>query len=100
MNLCVEVCTAGTFGDETATNFRECRKTCPSPYFAQNDDQRRCVKRCNSTTFGYQETCTYHTVDCPYSFKRLCYEDPHSCPGDYFGDYSTNLCVDRKYFII
>lgn len=52
LNLCVDVCAPGTFGDETGN--RLCRKTCPSPYFSQNDDLRRCVKVCNETSYGYQ----------------------------------------------
>ena len=98
MNQCVDVCTAGTFGDETGNRY--CKKTCPSPYFSQDDELRRCVKRCNSSSFGYHETCTYHAVNCQYSYKRVCYEDPHSCPNNYFGDNSTNLCVNRTFYHI
>lgn len=51
--------------------------TCPDDYFAQADSLRRCVTRCNATTFGY---------------NKVCY-DPEDCPNTYVGDVSTNLCT-------
>lgn len=96
-NLCVDVCAPGTFGDETGN--RLCRSTCPTPYYAQNDGLRRCVRVCNESSFGYQETCTYHAVTCEFSYKRVCYESPTQCPTNWFGDNSTNLCVNRTLFL-
>lgn len=98
-NLCVDVCTAGWFGDETGN--RECKKICPTPYFSQNDNLRRCVLRCNSSTWGHEFTCTpIHAVDCPNGIRRVCNEDPFSCPADFYGDNSTSMCVKRKYVYI
>lgn len=52
LNLCVSVCAMGTYGDETGN--RLCSTTCPSPYYRQNDTLRRCVLKCNSSSYGYQ----------------------------------------------
>ena len=75
--LCVSVCQTNTFGDQAPLNERLCVPTCPTGWFAQNDALRRCVTRCNSTTYGYNLVCLA----------------PTSCPINWVGDPSTNLCV-------
>ena len=51
LNLCVDVCVANTFGDETGN--RICNANCPSTYFAQDDSERLCVKKCKDNTYGW-----------------------------------------------
>jgi len=53
---------------------------CPNNTFAQNDTLRRCVTRCNTTTYGRSTdwTCVI----------------PLDCPANHTGDPTTNLCVD------
>lgn len=75
--LCVPVCQANFFGDQDPANGRLCVNPCPSGWFAQDDSLRRCVKRCNSTTYGHNLVC------------RL----PSNCPPNWVGDPSKNLCV-------
>lgn len=75
--LCVAVCQTGMFGDQDPVGGRLCRNPCPSGWFAQNDALRRCVVRCNSTTYGYNLVC----------------EPPANCPTNWVGDPSTNLCT-------
>ena len=50
--ICVEVCQVGFFGDQTSGSVRWCVANCPNGTFAQNDTLRRCVTRCNGTTYG------------------------------------------------
>lgn len=78
--VCVEVCQANSFGDQTAGSFRWCVPTCPANTFAQDDSLRRCVTRCNSTTYG-------RTVG------WVCVNEK-DCPVNYTGDPTTNLCVN------
>ena len=61
---------------------RTCIPTCPNGYFAQDDSLRRCVLRCNSTTFG--------TI---IGTAPVCVQ-PENCPTGEVGDLSTNLCTD------
>ena len=76
--LCVSVCQTGKYGDQIPLGDRNCKTPCPDGWFAQNDALRRCVTRCNSTTYGYLKVCLA----------------PASCTGYMVGDPSTNLCVD------
>ena len=75
--LCVDVCQTDKFGDQDPAGGRLCRNPCPLGWFAQDDTLRRCVTRCNSTTYGYNLVCKL----------------PANCPVDWVGDSSTNLCV-------
>lgn len=76
--VCIEVCSDGLFGDQSPTGYRECIPTCPSGWFAQEDELRRCVLRCNSTTYGSNRVCVL----------------PEDCPGTEVGDPYTGLCTD------
>jgi len=75
---CVPICQANTFGDQSPGSRRFCGGTCPTSWFAQDDNLRRCVSRCNSSTYGYNKVC--------YS--------PASCPANWVGDPSTSLCTN------
>lgn len=75
--ICVSICQINTYGDQDPNNGRLCGGTCPAGWYAQNDNLRRCVRRCNSTTYGYNNVCLL----------------PQSCPVDWVGDPSTNLCT-------
>ena len=50
--ICVDVCQVNSYGDQTAGSFRWCVPNCPANTFAQNDTLRRCVTRCNTSTYG------------------------------------------------
>ena len=78
--ICVEVCQVGYFGDQTAGSLRYCVQNCPANTFAQNDTLRRCVTRCNLTTYGRSTdwTCV----------------NQQACPDAFTGDPTTNMCVD------
>lgn len=76
--ICVEICSVNSYGDQSPTGNRACLPGCPAGYFAQNDTLRRCVTRCNSTTYGYNNVCML----------------PELCPGNWVGDPSTNLCTN------
>lgn len=57
--ICVDVCQVNSFGDQSPSGNRKCLPRCPAGYFAQDDDLRRCVLRCNSTTFGTDRVCKF-----------------------------------------
>ena len=76
--ICVPVCQSSNFGDQNPLGGRLCRSFCSSGWFAQNDNLRRCVTRCNSTTYGYNLVCV----------------PPQNCPTNWVGNSASNLCTD------
>jgi hypothetical protein len=76
--LCVSICQTSKFGDQSPGSRRFCGGTCPTNWFAQDDSLRRCVTRCNSTTYGYLKVCYF----------------PQNCPVGWVGDPSTSLCTN------
>ena len=55
-----------------------------------NNAERRCQKVCDALSYA-------STVSTSTTNGRFCEPDPHSCDTDYFGDDSTNMCVNRKF---
>ena len=75
MNICVDVCSVGLFGDELGN--RVCTDYCPAGYFAQNDATRLCVPKCKPGTYGQ---------------NRWCNTDPFNCTANTFANDANNLC--------
>lgn len=66
-----------TFGDKDGD---ACVYRCPDTTFAQNDTNRRCVPRCNTTTWGNKIT-------------RICISNPVTqCPANTWADNFTQKC--------
>lgn len=85
-NICVALCTAGLFGDQSTTGLRRCIGTCPAGFYALTSN-RKCVSNC-------QDNATDGSVIHLYGYNNVCYPSATSCPANYFGDDSTNLCVN------
>lgn len=85
--VCVSICTANSWGDQRSTaGNRLCLPGCPSGYYAL-DANWRCVQNCQS---NYTNGSVQHL----YGYNNVCYPTGWSCPSGWFGDNSTNLCVD------
>jgi len=84
--VCTSLCTSELFGDQTAGSNRRCKSPCPATTYALSSN-RRCVTNC-------QDNATDGSVVHLYGYNNVCYSSATSCPADYFGDDSTNLCVN------
>ena len=98
--ICVDVCSGDNFGDQDPLGDRDCVPTCPDGYYAQADDLRRCVLRCNTTTFARsdkvcvtEENCFVGEVGDPYTQEctTWCSEEQ----GLFADDIQSNLCVEK-----